>query len=107
MCSFHYGSDFSGYTEVLYHPKTVLNLLSFHEDKFLCEYCSANQCHRIEHFLPSTDERNVNFMVIIFADGSYSTDAAAVMDLPTVPMHSPGLGSKQKAVKGKPKVLAS
>ena len=24
MCSFHYGSDISGYTEVLYHPKTVL-----------------------------------------------------------------------------------
>ncbi len=89
------------------HVACMLKTLSFHEDMFLCEYCSANQCHRIEHFLPSTDERNVNFMVIIFADGGYSTDAAAVMDLPTVPMHSPGLGSKQKAVKGKAKVLAS
>ncbi len=28
MCSVHYGSDFSGYTEVLYHPKTVPSLTS-------------------------------------------------------------------------------
>ncbi len=29
MCSFHYGSDFSGYTEVLYHPKTSLRNYTF------------------------------------------------------------------------------
>ncbi len=29
MCSFHYVSDISGYTEVLYHPKTVLLLSAF------------------------------------------------------------------------------
>ena len=27
MCSFHYVSDISGYTEVLYHPKTVFSIL--------------------------------------------------------------------------------
>ena len=29
MCSFHYVSDFSGYTEVLYHPKTIHIFLYF------------------------------------------------------------------------------
>ena len=29
MCSFHNGSDFSGYTEVLYHPKTDINYTNF------------------------------------------------------------------------------